>query len=328
MRSHSTMEASADDRMAVMMQMMQQFQEDMRKQMVNLQQDSKQFQDSMQKQVVNLQQDSKQFQDSMQKQVVNLQQDSKQFQDSMQKQVDSIHTRMENLQRDITTFVTPLYRMHPVPEDVVSQLTDKTFHETAKKYYGGTDSCVVLGQLFSSEGGASQYASYFYPAVAEHIVPKAQWTVAENWGFHTTDAKNALLLLKDVELKYQAGRLTLIPAEVQKAKDELILVVEISRALQDTVIRYVDAKSRGEPVKGKCKGRLKELKFGDLHSKEISVRPPPHMRALFLKAEMAHRQHEELTNPFTIVDRYTQRCQSMAQDLIQRLLASTSLVPA
>ena len=310
MRSHSTMEASADDRMAVMMQMMQQFQEDMRKQ------------------VVNLQQDSKQFQDSMQKQVVNLQQDSKQFQDSMQKQVDSIHTRMENLQRDITTFVTPLYRMHPVPEDVVSQLTDKTFHETAKKYYGGTDSCVVLGQLFSSEGGASQYASYFYPAVAEHIVPKAQWTVAENWGFHTTDAKNALLLLKDVELKYQAGRLTLIPAEVQKAKDELILVVEISRALQDTVIRYVDAKSRGEPVKGKCKGRLKELKFGDLHSKEISVRPPPHMRALFLKAEMAHRQHEELTNPFTIVDRYTQRCQSMAQDLIQRLLASTSLVPA
>ena len=224
--------------------------------------------------------------------------------------------------------MTPLYRMHPVPEDVVSQLTDKTFHETAKKYYGGTDSCVVLGQLFSSEGGASQYASYFYPAVAEHIVPNAQWTVAENWGFHTTDAKNALLLLKDVELKYQAGRLTLIPAEVQKAKDELILVVEISRALQDTVIRYVDAKSRGEPVKGKCKGRLKELKFGDLHSKEISVRPPPHTRALFLKAEMAHRQHEELTNPFTIVDRYTQRCQSMAQDLIQRLLASNSLVPA
>ena len=97
--------------------------------------------------------------------------------------------------------------------------------------------------------------------------------MAENWRFHTTDAKNALLLLKDVELKYQAGRLTLIPAEVQRAKDELILVIEISTALKDTVIRYVN--SGGEPVKGKCKGqgRLKVLKFGDLDGKEISVRP-------------------------------------------------------
>ena len=180
----------------------------------------------------------------------------------------------------------------------------------------------------SSEDGAPWYASHWYPAVAEHIVPKAQWTVAKNWGFHTTDAKNALLLLKDVELKYQAGRLTLIPAEVQRAKDELILVVEISTALMDTVIRYVN--SVGEPVKGKCKGqgKLKVLKFGDLDGKEISVRPPPNMRALFLKAEMAHRQHEELTNPFSIVDRYTQRCQSMAQDLIRRLLESNSIVPA
>ena len=143
--------------------------------------------------------------------------------------------------------------MHPVPEDVVSQLTDKTFHETAKKYYGGTDSYVVLEQLFNSEDGAPWYASHWYPAVAQHIVPKAQWTVAENWGIRTTDAKNALLLLKDVELKYQAGRLALIPAEVQRAKDELFLVVEISTALKDTVIRYVN--SGGEPVKGKCKGQ-------------------------------------------------------------------------
>ena len=182
------MEASADDRMAVMMQMMQQFQEDMRKQVVNLQDSMQKNQDSMQKQVVNLQDSMQNHQDSMQTQVVNLQDSMQKNQQDLQKQVDSIHKQMETMSEEITTFVTPLYRVHPVPEDVVSQLTDKTFHETTKKYYGGTDSCVVLGQLFSSEGGASQYASYFYPAVAEHIVPKAQWTVAEKWGFRITDA--------------------------------------------------------------------------------------------------------------------------------------------
>ncbi|CAJ1380510.1 unnamed protein product [Effrenium voratum] len=254
--------------------------------------------------------------------------DSKQIQKLVEKQ-DSLQKQVESIQKDINTFVTPLYRVHPVPEDVVSQLTDKTFHETAKKYYGGTNSCVILGQLFSPKKSRN-YASRWFPAVAEHIVPKAQWTVAENWGFHTTDAKNALLLLKDVELKYQTGRLTLIPAEVQPGRDELILVVEISEALKDTVIKYVDRQcSKFAPVKGKEKrGELKELKFRDLHGQQISVRPPPHMRALFLKAEMAHRQHQELTNPSRIVDRYTQRCPSMTGDLIQRLLASNSVGPA
>ena len=310
----------SDDRIGLMMQMMANLQESMQKQVEkvdNLQESMQKqvekvdnLEESMQKQVEkvdNLQESMQKqvekvdnLQESMQKQVEKVDN----LQESMQKQVEKVvdlQKQVQNLQqdqdsmsKDINTFVTPLYRMHPVPEDVVSQLTDKTFHETAKKYYGGTDSCVVLRQLFSSEDGAPWYASHWYPAVAGHIVPKAQWTVAEIWGFHTTDAKNALLLLKDVELKYQAGRLTLIPAEVERAKDELIKV----------------------------------LKFGELDGKEISVRPPPHMRALFLKAEMAHRQHEELTNPFMIVDRYTQRCQSMAQDLIRRLLESNSLVPA
>ena len=238
---------------------------------------------------------------------------------AMQEEQHAMKKEIDNLDKDITTFVSPLYSIQAVSEEVVTQLTDGTFNETAREHYVGTSSCVILGQLFSSTRQPETYRRRFFRAVAEHIVPKAQWTVAVNWGF-----RNALFLLKHLELKYRAGHLSLIPDQVQDGEDRVRLVVEISDALMGTFIQYKghrDGDFYGEPVWGAANGagKLKQLAFGDLHRKSISVHPRPYMRALFLKADMAHRQHAELTSPFSIQDRYTTYCPQMRHGLIQRL---------
>ena len=240
---------------------------------------------------------------------------------------EEMNGKIDAMTEDIRTFVSPLYSIQAVSEDVVTQLTDGTFNETARELYG-TSSCVILGQLFSSSTHEQEkYCSRFFRAVAEHIVPKAQWTVAVNWGFQATDARNALFLLKHVELKYQAGHLSLIPDQFQApaGEDRVRLVVEISKAHMDTIIRYKghrDGEYYDQPVWGRKNGvgELTMLRFGDLHGETISVHPRPHMRALFLKADMAHRQHPELTSPFHIRDRYTSYCPQMRRGLLKRLL--------
>ena len=46
------------------------------------------------------------------------------------------------------------------------------------------------------------------------------------------------------------------------------------------------------------------------------------MRALFLKADMAHKKYPELPNPFDLQTRYIEGCDAMKAELIQRLLES------
>ena len=62
--------------------------------------------------------------------------------------------------------------------------------------------------------------------------------------------------------------------------------------------------------------------FGAMHGREICLRPAPYMRALFLKADMAHKKCPELPNPFGIQELYTGSCDAMKQELIKRLFES------
>ncbi|CAL1132816.1 unnamed protein product, partial [Cladocopium goreaui] len=64
------------------------------------------------------------------------------------------------------------------------------------------------------------------------------------------------------------------------------------------------------------------LTFDDLHEKTISVNPAPFMRSLYLKAEMAHGEHNELPNPRDFTQNYEKRCDAMKAVLLQRLLQS------
>lgn len=204
------------------------------------------------------------------------------------------------------------FRILPVPDDLESSLRDGTWSKKVKAHYQ-VDYCTVLSQLFPQSD-----LSYWFPAVSEHIVPKGQWQFAKGLGFEVSHSRNGLLLLKHLEKTYQAGKWTLIPTGNHANGVELKIYV--SNDLKAKQIEYED----GTVVCGKrgAKGRLKHLTFGDLHEKTICVHPPPYMCSLYLKAQMAHGEYEELPNPWHCAENYEKQCGAMKEELFQRLLRS------
>ena len=205
------------------------------------------------------------------------------------------------------------FRILPVPEDLETSLRDgSTWSKNVKAHYG-QKCCTVLSQVFPQT-----HASWWFPAVSEHIVPKGQWQVASKLGFEVSNSRNGLLLLKHLEKTYQAGKWTLIPTGNHAKGVELKIYV--SNDLKTKSIQYED----GKAVCGKChrKDKPRPLTFDDLHEKTISVNPAPFMRSLYLKAEMAHGEHNELPNPRDFTQNYEKRCDAMKAVLLQRLLQS------
>ena len=137
-------------------------------------------------------------------------------------------------------------------------------------------------------------------------------------GFEVSHSRNGLLLLKHLEKTYQAGKWTPIPTGNHANGVEL--KIYISNDLKAKKIEYED----GTVVRGKRggKGRPRDLTFGDLHEKTIHVHPPPYMRSLYLKAQMAHGECKELPNPRDCAENYEKQCGAMKEELFQRLLRS------
>jgi len=204
------------------------------------------------------------------------------------------------------------FRILPVPDDFESSFRDGTWSKKVKAHYE-VEYCTVLSQLFPQS-----YLYYWFPAVSEHIVPKGQWQLAKGLGFKVSDSRNGLLLLKHLEKTYHAGKWTPIPTGNHANGVELKIYV--SNDLKAKQIEYED----GTVVCGKegGKGKLKHLTFGDLHEKIICVNPPPYMRSLYLKAQMAHGECEELPNPQRCAENYEKQCGAMKEELFQRLLRS------
>ena len=247
----------------------------------------------------------------------------KEDQKSMKEDQKKLNDKLEELQGSLDLqkkLMKPLYTIKPVPEDVISVLTTDTFRNNVLELYK-MRYCIVLSQLFPC-----QKPDYWFPAATAHIVPRQQWQTANLCGFQATDARNGLPLLKDLELKYQAGHFTVIPTGVF-VDDAVQLEIHVAGSPKDVWIRY---RERDGCDNGQVKGlkrnvrgtSLCNLRFGDLDKKTIVVRPKPYMRALYLKANMAHDQHpHDLPHPSRYLDRYTSDCEAMKGELFQRLLA-------
>ena len=235
------------------------------------------------------------------------------IQDSQQK----LETKVTDLRTDIVMFVEPMYSLRAVSEDAASATTKGTeWRNQELTHYSLQEigaCCAVLSQVCRVK---PVVAAARFPAVAEHIVPKGQATVAANWGFHCTDKRNGIFLLRDLELKYQAGRLSLIPTEPAK-DDEVKLQIYVSDSLKSEQIFTRGQGQAKQPVQGVLPdgdGRAHSLCFGDLHNRTIRLSPAPYMRALFLKADMAHKKCPELPNPFDLKSNYIEGCDAMKQE--------------
>jgi len=293
-------------------------------QMTNLQESQKSVKDQM----TDLQESQKSVKDQM----TDLQESQKSVKDQMtdlQKSLTDLHAELHH---EISMLVSPLYSIQPVPESqaTASSHADDQWHSRVRSHYGRdaeaeTVGCAVLSQVCSSNRPG--YADVWYPAVAEHIVPKRQAEVATRMGFNYADPRNGILLLKDLELKHQAGHVSLIPTEEQDVEG-LKLQILVSQATMDAPIRYTGTGqwNSGNTVRGVMRHaattKRKKLKFGDLHQCTFVINPAPFMRALFLKAKMAHKVHNELPDPQTFIARYARGCDAMKGELFRRLFAS------
>ena len=261
-------------------------------------------------------------QQSLQEDIKSVKGSIKSLQENHEKVLGTLDGKLEELQQSLALqkkLMKPLYTIKPVPEDVVSVLTSDTFRNNVPQLYARR-SCVVLSQLFPCRD-----QDFWFPAATEHIVPRQQWQTACLYGFEATDAQNGLPLLKDLELKCQAGHFTFIPTGLFMA-DSVELEIHVAESHKNVRIKYRDHNGRDDgQVRGwKRDGRGKyifcDLVFGDLHQQIINVRPKPYMRALYLKADMAHDQHPDLPHPSDYLDHYTKDCEAMKGVLFQKLL--------
>eukprot|EP00439_Symbiodinium_sp_Y106_P030468 s3467_g3.t1 len=204
------------------------------------------------------------------------------------------------------------------------------WHQQSMEYYG-TTSCLVLQSLFPKDVRAKpqwlwewQWDSVF-PAVAEHIIPKKGYNFIQNeLSVRIDDPRNSLLLLRHLEHTFQDGDWSLIP--LSKQDGGVWFRIYVSQDLMRETVNYIDNNGRQEGVVLVKKHGLQPLTFGDLHLQELLIRPPPFLRALFLKARMAWKKHKEddepLPNPVDSTRAFADSCETWNNFMVAKFFSS------
>jgi len=123
------------------------------------------------------------------------------------------------------------------------------------------------------------------------------------------------MLLRHLKLTYQAGLWTMLPDG--EGTFEIHISMELRTGDKQYVMYY---RSVGEPI-GHVKVRRDDewgrLKFEDIHGKKVKLigkySSNPSLRALYLKAEMAHRTMQELPDPHSVRRYYTEHCPKLKE---------------
>ena len=215
----------------------------------------------------------------------------------------------------------------------VTQTRGTDWHFKVVSYYKHSQ-CMVLSQLYPNQAVPSWFRSdqehcrvkNAFPAVAEHIIPKGQDTVGKSWNMDIWREYNGLLLLRHLERKYQMGQWSMLP--ILDGPDAGLFQIFVSDQCADENIMYLPTVGEGKHrVKGIVDGVADTpLRFSDLHGKKVQLigkyAANPSLRALFLKAEMAHKVDDRLPHPSTRLQGFTARCEKMLMPNWQRWRAS------
>ena len=205
------------------------------------------------------------------------------------------------------------------------------WHQQSVAYYG-TTSCLVLQKLFPQDFRVQPWWlpdtgwDSIFPAVAEHIIPKKGYNFIQNeLNVQIDDPRNSLPLLRHLEHAFQDGDWSLIP--FSKQDGGVRFRIYVSQDLMRERVNYIDNNGRQDGVVRVHKGdRLQALTFGDLHMQDLLIKPPPFLRALFLKARMAWKKHKEddapLPNPVDSASAFADSCEKWNSFLVAKFFKS------
>ena len=220
----------------------------------------------------------------------------------------------------VATLQTNMVTVSPVTESAAAtQTRGRDWHIKVVNYYD-CQQCMVLSQLYPDERRLPDWFSkddHFrkacspFPAVAEHIIPKGQEIVGKSWDVDIHDGCNGLLLLRHLERMYQAGKWSMLP--VTEGTEAGMFQIYVADDCHEERIMYY-------PEFGEARHCVKvsdrPLTLADLHGKRIELigkyQANPSLRALFLKAMMAHKVHQSLPDPETRLQSYAMKCQKMS----------------
>ena len=225
------------------------------------------------------------------------------------------------------------YNLTPQSDYGWAKSREEWSDESAEYYQ--TRSCIILHTLFphTYSKGLPKWATdrgwqSAFPAVAEHIIPAKGYTFIENeLQIPIHAVRNSLPLFRHLEKTFQNGDWSLVPTGTDDM-DKMWFRVYVSKPLWSTNVSYMTACGQWEgyvKVQLGPAGRWRNLKFGMLHEKEITMSTSklPYMHALFLKARMAWLKHpDDLPNPEESLKAFQEPCDAWRDFKVAKLLES------
>eukprot|EP00971_Amphidinium_carterae_P351370 6492078-Amphidinium_carterae.1 len=203
------------------------------------------------------------------------------------------------------------------------------FHKDMMAHYqspcvGEYPSCMVLSSLFPEMSTAAGSWPNKIAAVAEHIYPKSASHSADSyWSLKVWDPRNGIFLLKDLELKFQSGKWSLIPMDSRidiEGQQWYSFQIHVCNDLMHVPITYY---KKGVPVGKRTPVRVERqpLLYRRLHLQVIYLRNKPFLRSLWAKAYAAHLRHNELPNPAEMMERFRlcPQVETLTQVFMQKL---------
>ena len=215
-------------------------------------------------------------------------------------------------------FVVAQYAAKAVGSKSQSESQQSKWQTEVHNRYGMKSGCVVLSYLFPETAKQTWYGEHIFKAVCEHIIPKDDKNCAKLWKIGAWENTNGLPLLKHLEETFQAFLWTFDLKAVSSQPQSITVQIKVSQQLRGHEIRYEPPDRSAVHVL--CNGVWKKLTFGDLHCREIQIRPPPSLRSLLAKALGAYQMYpNEYSNPQRHLDLYKKGCRMIEDDLFQRM---------
>jgi hypothetical protein len=233
------------------------------------------------------------------------------FVDELSEQLKPFNERFDELASKLKPLIDVTFCIEPAGSAVSSWSPE--WKPSLVSFFGLSD-CMVLSSFLASGKISGLWPSPSRAVVGEHIFPneRAKAGLARTCDIDVGSPRNGLLLLKCIEEEYGNGHVMILP-QGDLPGGAVILKLWVASTIGHRVLWDSSAEfGRQHVVVQQGTPSWRELVFADLHGHEFQVRPRPFMRSLFMKADMAHKQHpDEFPQPLQHAAAFESGCDKM-----------------